>query len=119
MPRYPRSRFSAVREISRFHTARVKFGSPGAQLGSPLYPQEQTSPAGLSGPKSAQEATSTADRGSISCDRKLKESSPRPMRLTEPQYSKATPATLSGASEIDADRDVTARQFGKGSCVRV
>src|SRR5204863_6823465 len=28
-------------------------------------------------------------------------------------------ATLSGASEIDADRDVTARQFGKGSCVRV
>ena len=52
-------------------------------------------------------------------DRKLKESAPRPMRLTEPQYSKATPATLSGASEIDADRDVTARQFGKGSCVRV
>src|SRR5258707_12859705 len=44
---------------------------------------------------------------------------PRPMRLTEPQYSKATPATLSGASEIDADRDVTALQFGKGSCVRV
>ena len=41
------------------------------------------------------------------------------MRLTEPQYSKATPATLSGASEIDAYRDVTARQFGKGSCVRV
>ena len=37
----------------------------------------------------------------------------RPMRFTpEPQYSKATPATLCGASEIDADRDVTARQFG-------
>jgi hypothetical protein len=43
----------------------------------------------------------------------------RPMRLTEPQYSKATPATLGGASEIDADRDATAFQFGKGSCVRV
>ena len=42
-----------------------------------------------------------------------------PPQFTEPQYSKATPATLSGASEIDADRDVTARQFGKGSCVRV
>jgi hypothetical protein len=25
---------------------RVKFGSPGAQLGSPLYPQDQTSSAG-------------------------------------------------------------------------
>jgi hypothetical protein len=32
-----------------------------------------------------------------------------PPRLTEPQDLKATPATLSGASEIDADRDVTAR----------
>ena len=30
----------------RFHTAWVKFGSPGALLGSPLYPQEQTSSAG-------------------------------------------------------------------------
>src|SRR6266436_1592177 len=27
--------------------------------------------------------------------------------------------TPCGASEIDADRDVTARQFGKGNCVRV
>ena len=42
----------------------------------------------------------------------------RPMRLTEPQYSKATPATLSGASEIDADRDATALQFGKGFTAR-
>src|SRR4051794_17359943 len=40
------SRGRIITAARRFHTARVKFGSPGAQLGSLPYPQEQTSLAG-------------------------------------------------------------------------
>src|SRR5262245_42836895 len=36
----------------------------------------------------------------------------------ESQYSNATFASLSGVSEIDADRDVTACQLGKGGRLR-
>ena len=54
----PRSKFRCVSEIYSFHTARVIFGSPGAQLGRPLYPQEQTSPAGPVRSEKCQEATS-------------------------------------------------------------
>src|SRR4029450_2692013 len=37
----------------------------------------------------------------------------------EPQDSKAALASLSGASEIEANRDAAAFQLGKGKCVRV
>src|SRR5258705_12218862 len=40
------AQFCAAAVQSRTCLCWVKFGSPGAQLGSPLYPQEQTSPAG-------------------------------------------------------------------------
>jgi hypothetical protein len=49
---------------------------------------------------------------------------PKPVPWNKGKLTGAKPhgrllrSTLSGASEIDADRDVTARQFGN-SCVRV
>src|SRR5258705_2720180 len=47
-------------ELVRECPSRVKLRSPGAQLGSPLYPQEQTSPAGPVRSEKCHQGKSTA-----------------------------------------------------------
>src|SRR5437588_3738724 len=60
----------------------TKFGSPGAQLGSPLYPQEQTSPAGSVRSEKCQQRTflSVRERTNSRCSNESIACTPKPNR---------------------------------------